>query len=264
MRKEKALLTWRDVLVLIIAVKAAEEVKPSQQAKRDVFQKYGYSGTKKDPLLTSIFYRVMKRLGVLDKVLMEATGVRNVLLLDSHLRAALRVFTELEVFSRRWVGFDDPYQVRRRVSSMLSRRSHPYVGMWFFDISWTLRKFRPKPRSREEELELKYLLPAWYIGRIISLVGEAEAAKYFEALNRKPKISIRVTYKGRVEEVVRELTDSGVGGIEISKVLPAVIRFDGPFNFDASDSFKTGKFIIQEESAALAPHILRPEPGDFA
>ncbi len=263
MGKIKATLNWRDVLVLIQVVKAAEEVKPSQQAKRDVFQRYGYLGSKKDPLLTSIFYRIMKRLGILDKVLMEATGVINVLLLDPYLRAALRVFTEIEVFSRKSVVLEDPYQARRRVSSMLSRRSHPYVGMWFFDISWQLRKFRPQPKTKEEELELKYLLPAWYIRRIAELLGTQEALRYFESLNRKPKISIRVTYRGRVKEVIEELKEAGVRDIEVSEVLPTVVRFNGPFNFDASPSFKAGKFVIQEESAAVAPHLLLPEPGDF-
>jgi 16S rRNA (cytosine967-C5)-methyltransferase len=258
-----ALLNWRDVMILVHAVKAAEEVKPSQQAKRDVFRRYGVLGTERDPLLTSIFYRVMMRQGVLDKMIKEATGVNNVLLLDAWLRAALRLFMEVEVFSKKWVSFNDPYQVRRRVSAFLSRKAHPYVGMWFFDVSWGLRRFRPRPKSWEEELELKYLLPSWYVKRITDLIGREEAEKYFESLNRKPKLSVRVTHKGTVDEVMRELRQGGVKNIEVSNIVPKVVRFEGPFDFDSSKAFLDGKFIIQEESAALAAILLDPRPGDF-
>ncbi len=260
---KKAILNWRDMMILVHAVKAAEEVKPSQQAKREVFRRYGVLGSDRDPLLTSIFYRVMMRQGILDRMIKEATGVNNVLLLDAWLRSALRLFMEIEVFSRRWVSFNDPYQVRRRVSAFLSRRAHPYAGMWFYDVSWGLRKYRPRPKGWEEELELKYLLPSWYVKRITGLIGREEAEKYFEALNRRPKLSVRVTHKGTVDEVLRELRESGVKDIEISGIVPGVLRFSGPFDFDSSKTFLEGKFIIQEESAALAAVLLDPKPGEF-
>jgi len=264
MRRDKVKLGWKDVLILSIAVKAAEEVKPSQQAKRDVFNKFGISGTDKDPILTSVFYRVLKRQGILDKVIKNITGVTNPLLLDPYLRSVLRVFIELEIFSRGWVTFENRYQVRKRLSAFLSRKSHPYVGMWFFDISWGLRKYAPKPSRLEESLELKYLLPSWYIERIVRLIGREEAEKYFSALNSKPKLSVRVNVlKTTVDEIIRELDSAGAKDINISKVVPTVIRFQGPFNFDSFKPFKNGEVIIQEESAALAPILLNPKPGDF-
>ncbi len=264
MRRDKVKLGWKDVLILSIAVKAAEEIKPSQQAKRDVFNKFGVSGTDKDPILTSIFYRVLKRQGILDKIIKNITGVTNSLLLDPYLRSALRVFIELEVFSRGWVTFENPYQVRKRLSAFLSRKSHPYTGMWFFDTSWGLRKYVPKPSRLEENLELKYLLPSWYIERIVRLIGREEAEKYFNALNSKPKLSVRVNVlKTNVEEIIRELSSSGAKDITVSKIVPTVIRFQGPFNFDSFKPFKNGEVIIQEESAALAPILLNPKPDDF-
>ncbi len=263
MRKQPVLLTWKDVMALIEAVKAAEEIKPSQQAKRDVFQRYGILGSRKDPPLTALFYSVMTRLGILDNVVREVTGVISPLLLDPHLRAALRVFAELEIFSKGRFRYSNPYEVRRRVSAYLSSRSHPYVGMWFWDISWELRKHKPVPKSREEELMLKYLLPAWYIKKITELIGEEEAIQYFRALNRKPKISVRVnTLKARPEEVIPELKKE-VKSLEVSSVVPTVVRFEGPYNFDKSELFLKGKIVIQEEAAALAAILLDPKPGEF-
>ncbi len=262
-RREPVLLGWRDVLALVEAVKKAEEIKPSQQAKRDVFKKFGILGKRKDPPLTAIFYRIMARQGILDIVVREVTGVKNVLLLDPHLRAALRVFTELETFSRNSIKYENPHEVRRRISAYLSTRSHPYVGMWFWDVSWELRKHKPKPRNREEELMFKYMLPLWYVKRISELLGMQEAEEYFKALNRKPKISVRVnTLRASVDDVVNALEKEGIK-VEVSRVVPTVLRFEGPYNFDASDLFKDGKIVIQEEAAALAPHILNPKPGEF-
>jgi len=262
-RREPVLLGWRDVLALVEAVKKAEEVKPSQQAKRDVFKKFGILGKRKDPPLTAIFYRVMTRQGILDMVIREVTGVKNVLLLDPHLRAALRVFTELEAFSRNSVRYENPHEVRKRVSAYLSTRSHPFVGMWFWDVSRELRKHKPKPRNHEEELMFRYMLPLWYVKRVSKLLGMREAEEYFKALNRKPKISVRVnTLRASVDDVVNALEKEGIK-VEVSRVVPTVLRFEGPYNFDASDLFKDGKIVIQEEAAALAPHILNPKPGEF-
>jgi len=264
MGKNKVKLGWKEVLTLAIALKAAEEIKPSQQAKRDVFNKFGLSGTDRDPILTSIFYRVLKRQGIIDKVIREVTGVVNPLLLDPYLRSALRVFIELEIFSRGWVEFEDPYRVRKRISAFLSRKSHPYAGMWFFDVSWRLRKHAPKPSSLEEGLELKYLLPSWYIKKIIELIGREEAERYFKALNSKPKLSVRVNLlRATPEEIVGELRSAGAREITTSEIVPGIIRFQGPFNFDVFQPFRDGKIIIQEESAALAPILLYPKPGDF-
>ena len=264
MVRDKVKLGWKDVLILTIALKAAEEVKPSQQAKREVFNKFGVSGSEKDPVLTSIFYRVLKKQGVLDKVIRDATGIVDPLLLDPYLRSALRLFIELEIFSRGWVILENPYQVRKRLSALLSKKSHPYVGMWFFNISWGLRKYSPKPTSLGESLELKYLLPSWYIERMIKLIGRREAEKYFETLNSKPKLSVRVNVlKSTAEEIINELHASGAKEIIVSKVVPTLIKFKGPFNFNVFKPFKEGKIIIQEESAALAPILLNPRPGDF-
>ncbi len=262
-RKEPVGLEWRDVMALIEAVRRAEEIKPSQQAKRDVFKEYGILGTNKDPPLTALFYRIMGRLGIIDIVLKEVTGVSNVLLLDPHLRAALRVFTELEVFSRGRFKYLNYWEIRRRVSAYLSSKSHPYVGMWFWDVIPELRRHRPKPKDRDEELMIKYRLPLWYIKKMTSLLGIEEAEKYFKALNRKPLISVRVNVlKASVDDVIRELRREGKD-VKVSKVLPTILRFEGPYNFDASPLFREGKIVIQEEAAAMAPHILKPRPGEF-
>ena len=262
MKKQPVLLTWRDVIVLIESVKRAEEIKPSQQAKRDVFKKFGILGSRKDPPLTAIFYRIMLRQGILDNIITQVTGVSSPLLLDAYLRAALRVFIELEVFSRRRVRYDNPYKVKRKVSALLSKRAHPYAGMWFWDTTFKLRNYNLQPRSEEEKLMYRYLLPQWFIRKITDLLTHKEAEELFKALNTRPLISVRVnTLKAEVKEVVSELAREGKK-VFISDIVPTILKFEGPYNFDKSRLFLEGKIIIQEEAAALASLILGPRPGE--
>ena len=262
-KKEPVLLSWRDIAALIEAVKLAEKIKPSQQAKRDAFKKYNVLGSVKDPPLTAIFYRIMKRQGIIDRVITEITGVKSPLFLDEDLRAALRVFIELKVFSKGRVRYERYGEIKNRVSSYLSKNVHPYVGMWFWEIIDELENYKIEPRNESEELMFKYMLPSWYIERIVNLIGRDEAEKLFKVFNLRPLISIRVnTLKATVDEVIETLKNEGKKDLEVSKVVPTVIRFKGPYNFDKSKLFKEGKIVIQEEAAALASLILNPKPGD--
>jgi len=260
--KEPYELEWVDVAALIEAVKLAESIKPSQQAKRDSFRKFGVLGTRRDPPLTSIFYNIMLRLGLIDNLVREFSGVSNPLLLDANLRAALRVFIGLMVFNKERVRFRELEKIKNKVSKYLSEVSHPFVGMWFWDLVDELVGYEYRPRTIEEELTLKYLLPAWYVKKMRELIGEEEADALFKSFLKTPKISVRVnTLKASVEEVLRELTESGARDLEVSQIVPTVIKFKGPFNFDKSRLLREGKVVIQEEPAALAAILLDPKPG---
>ncbi len=260
--KEPYAMEWVDVAALIEAVRLSEAIKPSQQAKRDAFRKYGILGSRKDPPLTAIFYDIMLRLGLLDKAIAKLTGVSNPLLLDPYLRATLRVFIELKVFSKDRVVFKNLEKVKNKVSSYVSKHAHPYAGMWLWDIIDKLDNFNLTPENEEESLMFKYLLPPWYVRKVKELLNDEEAEKYFTSLLIKPKISVRVnTLKSTVDEVIKEL-EGKVRGLEVSDKVPNVIKFYGPYNFDRSPLHLNGKIVIQEEAAALAPYLLNPKPGE--
>ncbi|MEM0014271.1 MAG: RsmB/NOP family class I SAM-dependent RNA methyltransferase [Zestosphaera sp.] len=252
-----------DVIALIEAVKLAERVKPAQQAKRDAFRRFNILGTRRDPPLTAIFHSIMLRLGLIDCIVRDITGVVNPLLLDATLRAVLRVFIGLGVFCRDRVKFQDFNMIKNRVSQYLSENSHPYSGMWFWDVVETLMKYEYKPRTPEDELVAKYLLPTWYVRKIQNLIGEEHAEELFKAFLRVPKIAIRVnTLKSSVEEVFKAFQECGVKELEVSRIVPTVIKFKGPFNFDRSNLVREGKIVVQDEAAALAAILLDPKPGE--
>ena len=250
-----------DLVVLVEAVKLAEEIKPSQHAKREVFKKHGILGTDRDRMLTALFYSIMKRQGILDKVISRVTGVESPLILDPWLRAALRVAVELILFH------ETPQPVmkflRWKVASYLSNITHPYVGMYYWKLIDKIKEYKFSPKDEVEELEFKYMLPRWFIEKMMSILDTEEANELFKALNRKPLISVRVnTLKATVEEVLEELRKEGIKPIQSPRI-PVVIKFKGPFNFDKSPLYRNGKIIIQEEASAAASLILAPRPGEL-
>ncbi len=257
-------LSRDDIAALVEVLKEAEYIHPSQEAKRRVFKKYGILGTWKDRVLTAVYYKIMRTLGILDKAIVRATGVPSVYILDPWLRAALRVACFLLVFNDRKEDLDELYGIiRGGIAKFLSEKTHPYVGLWYWDVvDKILRSYRYEPTNEVEKLELRYLIPAWLIEKLRGLLGPEEAEELLRAFNTKPWISVRVnSLKATVSEVVRHLRKHGKKAI-VSKYVPTVVKFPGPFKFEECKLYREGKIINQEEACAVASLILRPEPGE--
>lgn len=248
------------VLALVEAVRLSERIKPSQDAKRRAFKKYGVLGFKRDPLVTAVFYGIMKKLGVLDLFIRDIIGV-DPYVIDPWLRAALRVLLEIKAYrdpTRRTLRY-----LRGPVAKLLSSKTHPYVGMYYTRLFDKIvnENYRFKPRNKDEELLVKYMLPPWYIKKIKELIGGDEADNLFKALDKQLPLSVRVnTLKTTVEEVINELKRE-VKWVKRSSIVPTILRFPGPYNFDKSKLWKNGYIVIQEEAAAVASLILDPMPG---
>ncbi len=254
----KLLLEKEMIYALIEAVRLAEEIKPSQDAKRRAFRKYGLLGGKRDPLVTAVFYGIMKHLGILDRMIEKVIGVEP-LILDPWLRAALRAVLEIIVFR-------DPSQktlklLDKPVAELISHKTHPYTGMYYHRLFETkLKNYKYEPGSEDEKIEYKYFLPSWYVRKIRELLGD-ETDELIRSLDTPLPISIRVnTLKTSVDAIVKQLKKEGKQP-EVSKIVPTVIRFKGPYNFEKSPIWRKGMIIMQEEASALASLILAPEPG---
>ncbi len=256
--KPRLSLDSKTLRILVEVVKAAEEFKPSQHVKRVVLARYGVIGSEVDRLITALFYDVMRRMGVLDKFAAEIANVPTVLILDPWLRAALRVALDIILFHR--PSNSTLRHLRWGIADFISAKTHPYVGMYYWQLFDKMVTFKPKPRNQDELLELKYMLPAWMVKRIEKLLGD-EAGQLIESFNRRPLISVRVnTLKATVEEVVEELKRDGKEPI-VSNRVPVVVKFEGPYDFDRSRLYREGKIIIQEEASAAASILLDPKPG---
>jgi 16S rRNA (cytosine967-C5)-methyltransferase len=262
-------ITAKDVEALVKAVKLGEEVKPSQQAKRDVFAEYGIAGTFKDRMLTAVYYDIWKRVGLLDRIASEITGVSNVAILDPWLRAALRVAIELLIFERfiKETKYRDAKNLfvgyfKKRVAKFLSDTTHPYVGAYFWELVDKIANYKWEPKNMVEKWEYRYMVSQTIISRLLKLLGPDESKEVLREFNKVYPISVRVNVlKSSVEDVVSALEKEGVKPV-VSKYVSTVIKFKGPYDFDKSQLYKEGKIIIQEEAPALAAILLNPKPGE--
>lgn len=250
----KLKLSDRQLYALIEAVKLGEEIKPSQSAKRKAFAKYRIDGWENSKL-TGIFYSIQRRLGLIDEIIEELVGV-SPYILDPWLRATLRVAVEVAVFR-------DPSEKTRRhlkgLAQFLSRRTHPFVGYYYYDLLPRVLEYVPQLDTEEKRLEWEYLFPEWFIHRVRELVGE-EAEELLKALNETLPTSIRVNLlKASVDEVEDYLRNKEVR-FERSERIETVLRILDPFN--PKWLFNKGLAIPQEEAAAVASLVLAPELGE--
>jgi len=247
-------LSDRQLYALVEAVKLGEEVKPSQGAKRKAFAKYKIEGWENSKL-TGIFYSIQRRLGLIDEIIGELIGV-SPLILDPWLRATLRVAVEVAVFR-------DPSEKTRQhlkgLAQFLSKRTHPYVGYYYYDLLPRVLEYMPVIDSEEKRLKWDYLFPEWFIRRMRNLLGD-EAEELLKALNETLPTSIRVNrLKASVEEVEEYLRRRDVR-FERSERVDTVIRILDPFNPEWL--LNKGWVIAQEEAPALASLVLSPKPGE--
>ncbi|WP_258083169.1 RsmB/NOP family class I SAM-dependent RNA methyltransferase [Thermococcus thermotolerans] len=250
----KLKLSDRQLYALVEAVKLGEEVKPSQQAKRKAFARYRIEGWENSKL-TGVFYSIQRRLGLIDEVIEELVGV-SPLILDPWLRATLRVAVEVAVFR-------DPSEKTRGhlrgLAQFLSKRTHPYVGYYYYDLLPEVFEYVPVIDTEERRLKWDYLFQEWFIGKVRELVGD-EAEDLLRALNETLPTSIRVNLlKASVEDVERYLRKKSVR-FERSKRVETVIRILDPFNPEWL--FNKGFAVAQEEAAAVASLVLDPKPGE--
>ncbi len=250
----KLKLSDRQLYALIEAVKLGEEVKPSQQAKRKAFSKYKIEGWENSKL-TGIFYSIQRRLGLIDEIIGGLIGV-SPLILDPWLRATLRVAVEVAVFRD---PSEKTVQHLKGLAQFLSKRTHPYVGYYYYDLLPRVLEYMPVIDSEEKRLKWDYLFPEWFIRRMRNLLGD-EAEELLKALNETLPTSIRVNrLKASVEKVEEYLKRKDVR-FERGERVDTVIRILDPFN--PGRLFNKGWAIAQEEAPAIASLVLSPKPGE--
>ena len=250
----KLKLSDRQLYALVEALKLGEELKPSQQAKRRAFAKYKIEGWENSKL-TGIFYSIQRRLGLIDEVIEELVGV-SPLILDPWLRAVLRVAVEIAIFRN---PSEKTLQHLRGLAQFLSKRTHPYVGYYYYDLLPRVLNYVPVIDSEEKRLKWDYTFPEWFIRRMRELIGN-EAEELLKALNETPSMSIRVNrLRVSVEYVERYLQKKNVR-FERSKRVESVLRILDPFNPEWL--FNKGFAIAQEEAPAVASIVLNPRPGE--
>ncbi len=256
----------KDAEALVEAVARAEFVKPLQASRREVFRKYGLLGTSKDRVLTAIVYKLYRRQGVIDKIVLRTLGVSEEFYenLDPRARALLRLTVYFNVFdevgdtrlTRAFMEYAKKECCKPGSSlSILLERLQRGVA----DLS------KIKPQDELEELEFKYLISRRILELIQPVLGD-ELQAFLESINEKPWYGLRTnTLKARTEEILEELEEKGVE-VKISPYVPTVVKYrvkkDSKLDYERLRCLREGKAVPQDDSSALASILLSPKPGE--
>ncbi|ACI19608.1 16S rRNA (cytosine(967)-C(5))-methyltransferase RsmB [Dictyoglomus thermophilum] len=108
---------------------------------------------------------------------------------------------------------------------------------------------------------IRYAIPEFIFEEWQDYIGKGEAVKILGWLNKAHNIAIRVnTLKISVEDLKEKLKERGIKFKDGNLVTQALLIEDG-FDFEKSDLFHNGYFVIQSEASMLPALILNPEPG---
>jgi 16S rRNA (cytosine967-C5)-methyltransferase len=191
--------TKLDIQALIDALVAWERVKPGQVGKRIVFEKYGIKGSVKDYVFTAVIYKLERKRGLIDKII-NASGL-DVSRLDDYSKALLRLIVYEKFFGKkesrlyRSLIKHGPLAVERLSRGVVRINDVKAIIERIIKTTYT-------PSSLIEKLEFKYSAPYDFIKRIIDLIGQEEAEKFFESIEKLYYISFRVnTLKTNIEDV---------------------------------------------------------------
>ena len=252
--------TKLDIQALIDALVAWERVKPGQVGKRIVFEKYGIRGGVKDYVFTAVIYKLERKRGLIDKII-NASGL-DVSRLDDYSKALLRLIVYEKFFGKkesrlyRSLIKHGPLAVERLSRGVVRINNVKAIIERIIKTTYT-------PSSLIEKLEFKYSAPYDFIKRIIDLIGQEEAEKFFESIEKLYYISFRVnTLKTNIEDVIVKLREEGYI-VEKSRLTPFILKLKGPFNYAGSKVFRDGLIIPQDEASALASLLLNPQPREF-
>lgn len=112
-------------------------------------------------------------------------------------------------------------------------------------------------------LSVVYSIPEWLVKMWIEDYGVEVTKRICESLNERARVCIRINSLATTkEEVIAELKELGIG-IEEGELLPDESMYiTGAISIAQIDSFRQGKWAVQDESATLVGHIVDPRAGE--
>ncbi len=252
----------RIVYAVINSIDAGFRVKPIQEAIRRVLNRYGISDPVIDRRVSGIVYNVFRYQGLLEKIIVDLTGLDTVSLPRNIYSALL-----LAAYTS---------QIDKKMGSSLRRTFRRYIMRFIlermgerdlinkimeavkniYDNTWT-------PRSSDDEIMLEYMVsPKLYraLDRAFKELGE-DLELFLKSTFRIRHRSFRVnTLKASREAILKYLRDSGYDVVP-GKYSGRAIRVYGGIGKEIIRFIETGILIPQDEASMVAVEILDPKPN---
>lgn len=116
-------------------------------------------------------------------------------------------------------------------------------------------------KDKVDYISIKYSHPKWMVKRWIKEYGADFTEELCKKNNEYPELNIRVnTLKTNKDDLKRKLSNKGFI-VRDAKYANDSLIIENPIRITDLDEFKSGLFIIQDESSALVGQIMNPLPG---
>ena len=117
-------------------------------------------------------------------------------------------------------------------------------------------------KNPELALSIEYSMPEWIIKEWLKVYNIEKVRNICEALNKRAEVCVRVNVlKTTKEEFEKSLEAEGIT-VKEGVFLEEAYYLKGTREIQNIESFKTGKWTVQDESAMLVAHIVNPKEYD--
>jgi len=119
----------------------------------------------------------------------------------------------------------------------------------------------PLPAAGRARLEIEYSLPSWILDELAAALGDAELAAAAEGLSRPAALSVRANLRRVSRDEVLAMLEADGATVETSDHAPAGLLVTGLGDPEASPSFRSGMWTVQDIGAQLVGEQAAPGPG---
>ena len=112
-----------------------------------------------------------------------------------------------------------------------------------------------------EALSIATSTPRWLVEQLQKEVGTAKTKSILETINQAPKQTVRINTKVTTAEALAAQLEAEKLEVAKSPVTPLALQVNTGF-IPATEAFKTGQAIVQDESAMLAVESMAINAGD--
>jgi len=129
-------------------------------------------------------------------------------------------------------------------------------------ISQNKNDLPPIPdRDEARYLSIRYSHPKWLVKRLLAILGREETEAFLRANNEIAPMTVQVNpLKTTEDRLTAELEAAGVT-VKPHSWVPGCLELSGTGDLTALESFRAGKFLVQDPAARLVSLIADIRPG---
>ena len=216
---------------------------------------------KEEGLIREIVYGVLENDKYLDYIISKVSKIKM-----NKIHPSILIILKIGIYQLIFMDKIPPSAAVNESVNLAKKHGHRgtigYVNGILRNISRNKDEFmKIGAKDKIDYISIKYSHPKWMVERWVRQFGEDFTEELCRKNNEPPRLNIRVnTLKTNKDELKGKLIDYGFT-VEDSQYAYDSLLIGNPFRITDLSEFKSGHFIIQDESSTLVGQILDPKPG---